>query len=59
MSEYEHRLVYFGEVDAALSDGWEPAPGMSNVVRYVGSHALTYVWLRRPVPPHNRQGEAA
>lgn len=49
-SDYEYQLVYFGSLNEQLALGWEPAPGMSSVVRYVGTFAQTWVWLRRAKP---------
>lgn len=46
---YEHRLVYFGEINKYLVDGWEPTPGTTHVIRYIGQIVHTHVWLRRRV----------
>ena len=45
---YDQKLIYFGSIQEALAEGWEPTPHVYHVIRYVGQMAQTWVWMRRP-----------
>jgi hypothetical protein len=44
---YEYKLVYSGQIDKHLSEGWEPVPNTENVVTHNMNTPMTYVFLRR------------
>jgi hypothetical protein len=45
---YQYELVSFHLIKLRLSEGWEPAPQLEVVYRYVNREITqTHVWLRR------------
>lgn len=45
---YEHKLVYVGEVDKYTNDGWEPVPQMNQVTKPGPTGFISvYLWLRK------------